>query len=75
MATEADIIQNLKDAGCDEKIIDSFMHCYKCGDVRNGLRTLNRHRKDLLDELHGEQRRIDCLDYLIFELNRAETEK
>lgn len=68
---EPDIIQNLKDAGCEEKAIDNFIQYYRSGEIKKGLKVLSLHRQRLLDEIHGGQRRIDCLDYLIYELNQA----
>ena len=72
---ESEIIQNLKDAGCGESEIEIFMRHYQCGDIKKGLKMLSLHRQRLLDGLHIGQRRVDCLDYLVHELNRAETER
>ena len=69
--TEQDVIQNLKDAGCGKDAIDSFMGCYRGGEIVRGLRLLSDHRQSLLDQLHAEQKRIDCLDYLIYQLKQG----
>ena len=70
--SEEAIIQNLKDMGCGQSAIDNFMQCYRCGDIKKGCKLLSLHRQHLLDEVHAGQRRIDCLDYLVYELNQAE---
>lgn len=69
--TEQDVIQNLKDAGCGKDVIDSFMGCYRSRETVRGLRLLSDHRQSLLDQLHAEQKRIDCLDYLIYQLKQG----
>lgn len=63
------IIQNLKDAGCDMETIEKFMSDLQKEDEKSGLKRLNAHRKKLLDSLHKEQKCIDCLDYLIYQMS------
>lgn len=65
-----DIIQNLKDAGCDTDIISEFVEDMKNGSMRSGFRLLESHRRFLLDEMHKEQKQIDCLDYLVYQLKK-----
>ena len=64
------IIQNLKDAGCDEDTIEAFMEDIENGKVDDGLKLLAAHRRSLLDGLHREQKQIDCLDYLVFTMQK-----
>lgn len=68
--TQEDLVQNLKDAGCSEKTISDFLEDMTQEKLPEGLRLLQRHRRVLLDELHRDQRRIDCLDYLVFLLEK-----
>lgn len=63
------IIQNLKDAGCDTETIENFMSDLQKGDEKSSLKRLNIHRKKLLDSLHKEQKCIDCLDYLVYQMS------
>lgn len=65
------IIQNLKDAGCDSETIENFMADLQKGKEANGLKRLAAHRKNLLDSLHREQKCIDCLDYLVYQMKEA----
>lgn len=65
------IIQNLKDAGCDSETIENFMADLQKGRRANGLKRLDVHRKNLLDSLHREQKCIDCLDYLVYQMRKA----
>jgi hypothetical protein len=68
--SETDIIQNLEDAGCDSDTITAFVDEMKKGKTAECIRLLTRHRKSLLDILHSDQRQIDCLDYLIYQINK-----
>lgn len=71
METEEAIIQNLKDAGCDSETIEKFMADLQKGKEANGLKRLADHRRNLLDSLHREQKCIDCLDYLVYQMKKA----
>ena len=64
------IIQNLKDADCDNKLISKFFEFNETGKISEQLRLLSAHRKELLNRLHINQRQIDCLDYLIFSIEQ-----
>ncbi len=65
------IIQNLKDAGCDSETIENFMADLQKGKRANVLKRLAVHRKNLLDSLHREQKCIDCLDYLVYQMREV----
>lgn len=70
MENRNDVLQNLKDAGCDRKTIEAFIRLgeekCRCGQIR----LLEGHRRELLDAVHREQKRIDCLDYLLYEMKK-----
>ena len=69
---EEAVIQNLEDAGCDKDTIACFMAHYGAGEVKQELKVLSRHRKALLDGLHICQKRIDCLDYLTWQIEKED---
>ena len=69
-SSEDSIIQNLKDAGCDAELITSFMDNLRENRKSNGLRILREHRHFLLDSLHESQKKIDNLDYLIYQMQK-----
>lgn len=71
---DEDIVQNLKDAGCDEATIQCFMDKLKSGKQNEGTQLLLKCRCGLLDNLHKEQKRIDCLDYLLFMIKKQNKE-
>ncbi len=62
------ITENLKDAGCDQEMITEFFD--KSGKRDEQLRILKRHRQILLDRVHREEKRIDSLDYLVYQMTR-----
>ncbi len=66
------MVQNLKDAGCDSETIEKFMGDLQNGKEASGLKRLAAHRKDLLDSLHRKQKCIDCLDYLVYQMKKAD---
>ena len=68
------MVQNLKAAGCGSEIITRFMTCQDAGKTQEALRVLALHRASLLDELHTSRSKLDCLDYLIYQI-RAEQKK
>lgn len=67
------LVRNLRDAGCKPGLIGQFLAMQDSGSVREQLRLLNRHRHSLLEKIHAEQRRIDCLDDLIFRMKQKTT--
>ena len=67
--------QNLIDAGCDKSTTESCIACFDQGEMARMLPALAKHRKALLDELHREQKRIDCLDYLVYSIQKEEKQK
>ena len=42
------------------------------GNRQNQLKLLEQHRKRLLEKVHTNEKRIDCLDYLVFQMNKEE---
>ena len=56
----------LRDAGCTEKEAAALLACG--GEPRRLLELLARHRAALLDEVHKSEKKIDCLDYLVYQI-------
>lgn len=67
---EQAVVANLADAGCDNEQIEQFMDFLKSSRKEAGLSLLAKHRRFLLDCYHAEQKKIDCLDYLIYQINQ-----
>lgn len=64
-------VQNMKDAGCSEDTINHFLLCYQSGDIKGELKVLSNHRQTLLDKIHKGQKEIDCLDYLVYQIEKS----
>ena len=60
------IRQNLADAVCPERMIESYMEMWEQGRMADQVDLLRKQRKTLMERLHGCQHALDCLDYLIF---------
>lgn len=64
------LVQNLIDAGCGQELIAEFMDDFRKERFSEDLKLLAAHRRSLLDNLHKEQKRIDCLDYLVYKMTK-----
>ena len=58
------IEQNLIDAGCNKEFIEKFMRLTERQRTADILKMLDEYRKNLLDGIHADERKIYCLDYL-----------
>ncbi len=78
------VIQNLKDAGCTQDIIECCIACIEQGKKNELLERLEEHRTGLLHKVHKaklvsknefglEEKQIDCLDYLVYQIRRCES--
>lgn len=63
--------ENLKDIGFGEEMISRCVLLQKEGRDRELLFILQDSRRNLLNGIHTEQKKLDCLDYLVNRLNKA----
>lgn len=74
MTSDVSVLDNLRDAGCDDGMIERYREIA----ANNGqygpdlIRLLTPYRKALLDALHEDQAKLDCLDYLLFKLRNTQ---
>lgn len=66
----AELAQALRDAGCTEETAAELLADVR--DPRRLLELLARHRAELLDEVHKSEKKIDCLDYLVYRIKQNE---
>ena len=66
------MLRNLKDAGCDDSMFEPYLKLKKEGREKEQIRLLSLHRASLLDRLHVSQHMIDCLDYLIYQMEHKQ---
>ena len=69
-----EIAKNLEDAGCSRKTIHNFMDSVKKSNIKDQMNILEDHRNFLLEKVHGEEKKIRYLDYLINQI-RKDSEK
>ncbi len=65
--TPARIAENLRDAGCPDSFIEEFLNAYASGTPETQCRLLERQRRCILDQLHAEQKRLECFDFLRYQ--------
>ena len=63
-------IQNLHDAGCNKQQIENFLQCECTCCIEDQIKMLRLYRIPLMDELHKSQEKVDCLDYLLYQLEK-----
>lgn len=64
------VIQNLEDAGCENEMIQDFLGWFDKGQQTKQLELLEHQREYLLGRVHTDEKRISCLDYLIYQIQR-----
>ena len=57
--------ENLQDAGCAKSTAKTIEQLYTAGQLPDAIHQIRILRCDLIEEIHREQRKIDCLDFLI----------
>lgn len=62
--------QNLIDAGCGEELIAHCMELARQDDWQGMLALLSGKKGELLKSVHNQQNRIDCLDFLVYKINK-----
>jgi hypothetical protein len=65
------ILGGLSDAGCGSLDLKKAKLLYEAGDADALIRHFRKCRCDLMDELHKSQRKVDCMDYLIRQTEKA----
>ncbi len=64
------IYQNLLDAGCDEHMAEKCMDLVKEEKCADMLPILAGYRASLLSQVHDGQKRLDCLDFLVYKIKK-----
>lgn len=71
--SEQDMILNLKAAGFDRTLLQTFLDCWKAENYIEQLELLSQKRAELLAQIHRKEKQINCLDYLVYQIAHAET--
>ena len=75
MICDEAVLQNLADAGCSDELVARYRSLSDAALSEDALNRrqegmLRAYRRELLERLHEEQRRLDCLDYLLYRLRQ-----
>lgn len=62
--------ENLKDAGCSDAFIQSFLAHYSTSTPSQQIQWLHGQRQKLLEQLHDSQKHLDRLDYLCYQIRK-----
>ncbi len=62
--------QNLLDAGCGSDTITQCVALARANEQAKLLCVLACHRRELLDTVHENEKHIDCLDYLVYQIEK-----
>lgn len=67
---KAILVQNLQDAGCDSKLVYNCIALADKSKITELIQLLKNYRTGLLDKVHKNQDELDCLDFLIYKLQK-----
>ncbi len=62
--------QNLIDAGYSENEAEVCLDYARKNEWKKLISALTEYKKTLLEQVHTSEKQIDCLDFLIYRLNR-----
>lgn len=65
------VFQNLTDAGCDDKTAEMCAEYILSGKYEQALALIGTQKKRLLEIVHANQKRIDCLDFLAYTIGKS----
>ena len=66
--SEEQVYECLADAGCGKELIKQFEACQHSGSQKDQMRLLADYRRIWLERIHTEQKKLDHLDYLVWNM-------
>lgn len=69
--TDQDLRITLKAAGFDAAFMQQFLSSWKEGNTEELMRMLRQKRTSHLDNIHRKEKQIDCLDYLVYQIEKG----
>ncbi len=60
----------LNDIGCGNRETEKILKQIADGNLQEAIHLLRIHRKTILGNLHESEKQIDCLDYLVYSLEK-----
>lgn len=68
--TEGCRLCHLSDVGCGKHMTEQILRMRKDGDRTGEMKLLTKLRQTLLNRIHANQRKLDCLDFLLYQMNQ-----
>lgn len=65
-----EILKCMSDCGCDAGHTEEFLNLKENCSPESCIRFLKRHRKQLMEQIHQMGHKVDCVDYMIRELEK-----
>ena len=72
MAEREELITLLAAVCCAEDEARRIGACIRAGELDAARRLLRRRRHVLLADLHQSQQQIDCLDFMVYQIDRLQ---
>ena len=70
-----DLIRLLKELNCKSADVRQIREFILAGEYSSAATLLRRHRAALLEDLHESQSRVDCLDFIVYQMSRLQKNK
>lgn len=64
------LLVKMKECGCSKKIIDVYEGLIEQDDKACAIASFRKYRKELQKEVEQECKSIDCIDYIIYEIEK-----
>lgn len=65
-----EILNCMSDCGCDAVQTEEFLALKENCCTESCIRYLKRHRKQLMEQIHQREKKVECVDYIIRELEK-----
>ena len=66
--SEEELERCLKDAHCEESLVDQVCLCSKKQQTQEMKRLLHLQRKQILDDIHKRQKDLDHIDFALWNI-------
>ena len=63
--------EELKEAGLSKPAADAVVEKLEAGDEAGAMALLDAHREKLIERFHQSRECIDCVDYLVYQLQKS----
>jgi hypothetical protein len=65
----------LRELECSEKLTEQIMKMIETQNADRAIALLRHHKRVLLEELHRAEKKVDLLDFLLYQLKNGKVER